>query len=345
MQNKKSDSCIDFVADMPSGSHFNLFYEETDELEEVVVSFIKAGLENNDFCAWRLFDPLTTVDGAKDMLKNAGIDVDAYLRSEQLAIVLYDQWLEYDGKYDFVRITKEWEQMYVKAIMNGFNNVRMTGDSSLIDNETWPQFENYEKEANAIIRPSRMIALCTYSLSRCSKSQIFDAIGNHEGTIIKKDDHWTVMKDIFRGRYEKNMANMKNYLDTVVKMSCDGIFVLDENLRFEFCNDACFDIMGWPEKELIGESWLKLMPPEHHKSFLQRWDDAQKGDTEPFEISIVMNDGAKRNLIISHTPMDFDGVQKHSCIVKDVTRNIGDYIRMIMKDMGEYSNSENIVLS
>src|SRR5665648_1190405 len=81
MSNEKSDSCIDFVADMPAGSHFNIFYESMDELVDVLVSFIKAGLENNDFCAWRLFDPLINVDWARRILKNAGIDADAYILS------------------------------------------------------------------------------------------------------------------------------------------------------------------------------------------------------------------------------------------------------------------------
>ena len=341
--NNKSDSCIDFVADMPSGSHFNIFYENMDELVDVLVSYIKAGLENNDLCVWRLFDPVTTVDWAKGVLVNAGIDADGYVRSGQLEIVLYNQWLESDGKYNFTRIFNEIEKMYGRAITNGFNNVRMTGDSSLISDETWPQYINYEKEANDIIANARMIALCTYPLSRCSKSQIFDAIGNHEGTIIKKDGHWTIMKDVFKKRYEKNMENMKNYLDTVVKMSCDGIFVLDDDMRFEFCNDACFGIMGWSENELMGESFMKVMSSEHHASFLQCWNDVQNGGTEPYEISIVRNDGAKRNLIISHAPMDFDGAQKHSCIVKDVTRDIDDYIKMVMADIDEYSKSEGAV--
>lgn len=344
MDNKKSDSCIDFVGDMPSGSHFNLFYEEVGELEEVLVSFIKAGLENNDFCAWRLFDPLITVDWAKDLLKNAGIDADPYIQSGQLAIIHFDQWLEYDGEYNFNRIIKDLMEMYGGAIKNGFNNVRLTGDSSLITDKTWPQFMDYEKEANEIVTSARMIALCTYSLSRCSKSQIFDAIGNHEGTIIKKNGHWTIMKDVFRERYEKNMEHMKNYLDTIVKMSCDGIFVLDENMKFEFCNNACSDIFGWSEKELMGESWLKLMSPVHHASFLERWDDAQKGETEPYEISIVRNDGAERNLIISHAPMEYGGERKHSCVVKDVTTDIVEYIKMIMADIDEYSKSEGAVL-
>ena len=343
MDNKKSVSCIDFVADMPSGSHFNLFYEEMDELMEVLVSYLKAGLDNNDFCVWKLFDPLT-VDGARDILNKAGLDAESYVSSGQLALVPYTQWMETAGEYDFDRITEEWGKMYNMAMLGGFDNVRMTGDSSLVADESWSGFIEYEKAANALIHGNNIIVLCTYSLSRCSKSQILDAIGAHEGTIIKKDNRWTIMKDIFRQRYEKDMADMKNYLDTVVKMSCDGIFVLDENMKFEFCNDACFGIFGWSEKELMGESWLKLMSPVHHASFLERWDDAQKGETEPYEISIVMNDGAERNLIISHAPMEYGGERKHSCVVKDVTTDIGDYIKMIMVDIDNYSKSEGAIL-
>ncbi|MCK5660112.1 MAG: MEDS domain-containing protein [Methanosarcinales archaeon] len=343
MGNEKSDSDIDFVTDMPSGSHFNLFYDGMEEFIELVPSFLKGGIENHDFCFWEVYDPLT-VDEAKNILYDAGIDVDLCISSGQLFIAPYTRWFAEDGKYDYSKVFTDLGCMYENAIASGFKNMRVTGDSSMISKDMWADFIDFEKEINDFIHGEKMIALCSYSLGHCSKSQVLDAIGNHEGTIIKKDNHWTIMKDVFKKRYEKNIADMKNYLDTVVKMSCDGIFVLDENMKFEFCNDACFDILGWPEKELMGESFMKVMSSEHHASFLQRWNDAQKGETEPYEISIVRNGGAERNLLISHAPMDFGGAQKHSCIVKDVTRDIGDYIRMIRDDINGYSNPEATVL-
>ena len=332
------------MADMPSGSHFNLFYDGIEEFIELVPSFLKGGIENHDFCFWEVYDPLT-VDEAKNILNDAGIDVDSCISSGQLFIAPYTRWFAEDGKYDYSKVFTDLGCMYENAIASGFKNMRVTGDSSMIDKDMWADFIDFEKEINDFIHGEKMIALCTYSLEHRSKPQILDAIGAHEGTIIKKDNHWTIMKDIFRQRYEKDMDDMKNYLDTVVKMSCDGIFVLDEDMKFEFCNDASYNILSYSKEELMGESLLKVIPRDHHASFLGRWDDAQKGETEPYEIAIVRSDGTERKLLISHTQMDFSGVQKHSCIVKDVTRDIGDYIRMIMDDIAEYSNSESTVLS
>ena len=42
------------AADLPWGSHFCVFYASEAELLDVVVPFIRAGLESNEFCSWEI---------------------------------------------------------------------------------------------------------------------------------------------------------------------------------------------------------------------------------------------------------------------------------------------------
>jgi hypothetical protein len=60
---------VDVVGYIPWGTHFCLFYETTEDLLETVVSYCKAGLENQEFCLWVVAEPLAK--DARSALKRA----------------------------------------------------------------------------------------------------------------------------------------------------------------------------------------------------------------------------------------------------------------------------------
>lgn len=58
MTNDLRRSGIGAVGDISWGTHFCHFYENKRDLLEVLVPYFKAGLEQNEFCIWGVFDPL-----------------------------------------------------------------------------------------------------------------------------------------------------------------------------------------------------------------------------------------------------------------------------------------------
>ena len=56
---------VDVVGDMPWGTHFCLFYETRADLLETLVSYCKAGLENQEFCLWVVAEPLAVEDARR----------------------------------------------------------------------------------------------------------------------------------------------------------------------------------------------------------------------------------------------------------------------------------------
>ena len=44
------ESGISFVGAVPWGTHLCLFYEDKQDLLDILVPYFKAGLENNEFC-------------------------------------------------------------------------------------------------------------------------------------------------------------------------------------------------------------------------------------------------------------------------------------------------------
>ena len=115
--------------------------------------------------------------------------------------------------------------------------------------------------------------------------------------------------------------DLKNYLDTIIQTSHDGILVIDSEGRFEFGNEAFFRIFGWPADELIGHNFIKVVPPDKHEFILQRWEEVQAGKGEPYEVDIVRKNGDRRSLLVSHRHMTIAGQRKYCVITKDVTES------------------------
>lgn len=316
------------MAEMRSGDHFNLFYEDVDELIDVLVLYFKAGLDNNDFCAWKISPPLT-IDSAVNGMINAGIDVDHYVNSGQLIIFSYTQLLTPEGELDFNLVSNGFVEIYQNVIMKGFANMRCTGDVSIVNDDVWSDFIEFENASDMIIKTNRIICLCTYPFDRCSKSQIIDGISTHEGTIVKGNDGWTILKDSFRERYKNNITSMETYIKNIIEISNDAIFLVNEDQKFEFCNDACFDILEWPEESLKGKSIMKVIAPEFQDLFIDKMNEIHTTKNETYEILIIKGDGTKRRMLVSHTNIDIDGNNKHFFILKDTTYDVDDYIEMI----------------
>ena len=118
---------------------------------------------------------------------------------------------------------------------------------------------------------------------------------------------------------EEARHDLKNYLDTIIQTSHDGIFVVDSEGRFEFGNDAFFRILGWPKEELLGHDFIKVVPPDLHEFILERWEEVQAGKGAPYEVDIVQKDGARRSLLVSHRHMTIAAQRKYCVIAKDIT--------------------------
>lgn len=111
----------------------------------------------------------------------------------------------------------------------------------------------------------------------------------------------------------------KTYLQTILTASHDGILVVNAEGNFEFANPSAFDILGWPEEELFGGHFLKVVPPDMHESVLARWDQIRSKQGEPYELDILRKDGSRRNLIISPQKMQVEDTSKYCVILKDIT--------------------------
>jgi len=176
---------IVLVGEVPWGTHLCQFYENKEDLIDILVPYFAEGLRNNEFCLWVTSPPLE-VKEARAALSKALPNLDEYFRNGQIEILSYDNCYLLGGKFDLNIVLQGWVQKEKDAIQHGFDGLRLSGNTFWIKQNLWGRFTDYEKTVNAVIGKHKMIALCTYCLKNCSGTDVVDVERNHVGTLIKQ---------------------------------------------------------------------------------------------------------------------------------------------------------------
>ena len=221
-------SGIDIIEDVPWGTHFCQFYQTTEDLIDILVLYFKAGLENNEFCMWVTSQPLE-VEEAKEALRKVVPDIDVYLEKGQLEIISYSHWYVKEGAFDSDRVLNGWVEKLNKALANGYDGLRLTGNTFWLEKEDWNDFVDYEKEVDRVLGNYQMIALCTYNLDRCNATEIIDVVVNHQFALIKKNGKWELIESSKRKEAEKTAISQSMQRKTAE----DTLLQAYENLQVQ----------------------------------------------------------------------------------------------------------------
>jgi PAS domain S-box-containing protein len=185
------DTGLKVIGEAEWGTHFCQFYQTKEDLLDILVPYFKAGLEHNEFCIWVASEPLKTED-AKEALQKAIPNFSRY--QSQIEIIPHTEWYLKGGSFSSKRVLNCWVQMLNKALSKGYDGLRLTGNTFWLERHSWRAFTDYEHEVNDIIGKYNIIALCSYSLLRCTVSDVLDVIANHQFALIKKGGKWEMIQ-------------------------------------------------------------------------------------------------------------------------------------------------------
>jgi signal transduction histidine kinase len=205
---------IDALGSVLWGTHFCLFYRTKQDLLNILVPYFKAGLENNEFCMWITSDPLDPTQ-AKNAMKEAMPDFDKYLRKGQIEILPYDQWYLEADDFNQQRTLKKWNDKLTGALTNGYAGMRVTGNTTWIDQKVWTNFVDYEHTLNEMIDRWRIIAVCTYCLDSCGPAEIVQVVNTHQLALIERAHQWELIKNAERIRAEKRARQYQAHLKSL----------------------------------------------------------------------------------------------------------------------------------
>ena len=223
---------IEFLGDCPWGTHFCQFYQTKEDLIDILVPYLKTGLENNEFCMWITSEPLGAED-AKRALKKKVKDLDDYIKKGQIEILDFTQRYIRSGRFDADEVLQGWGEKEKQALEKGFDGLRLTGNTFWLEKRDWKDFTDYEAAVNSVIGQHHMLAVCTYSLDKCGASEIVDVVSNHQFALVKRQDKWETIESAEYRKMAQALRESRDELQQKVRERTASLLEANEQLKEE----------------------------------------------------------------------------------------------------------------
>jgi hypothetical protein len=104
---RKTGICV--AREMRWGSHICMFYETKEDLLDTNAAYIKAGLDDNEYCIWAISEPITEEE-AWSALRRDVPELDLRATSGQFEILPGYDWYLKGDVVDSRRITCGWHE-------------------------------------------------------------------------------------------------------------------------------------------------------------------------------------------------------------------------------------------
>ena len=286
------ESGIDIIGELPWGTHFCVFYKTNEDLADILVSYLEAGLRNNEFCMCVASEPLNAGEIEARMAK-AIPDFDVYLKKGQIEIIPYTEWYVIDGKFDAERILNGWVDKLQKAMARGFSGLRLSGNTFWLEKAGWNGFQSYERQVDDLIGNYPMIALCTYSLDMCDANDILDVASTHRFALAKRENTWKVIESLEQKKVRKALEECDIRFRSLIQNSSDIIRILDREGRIIFDSPSSEKILGYAPGHMLGRSPLEIVHPDDRDRVRNDLEQILKNRNPgiPTEFRILKADG------------------------------------------------------
>lgn len=119
---------LKFVRTMHARDHAILFYNNPQDKQEILFTFLKAGLDAGEATMYVASEE--TPFEIRRAMEQFGIDVRHFEKNGGLRILDYREWYLIDGQFDISRIFSQWEKALREALKIGFKGLRVAGEMS-----------------------------------------------------------------------------------------------------------------------------------------------------------------------------------------------------------------------
>jgi len=297
MVEKNRKSGIEILGDVPWGTHFCQFYRTKEDLLDILVPYFKVGLENNEFCMWITSKPLVTEEAEK-ALRKALPHFDQYREKGQIEIGTHTDWYLKDDTFDFRRVLDAWIDKLNQALTKGYDGMRVTGNTAWLEQKDWKSFTEYEKELNNVIGKYRIIAICSYSIDRCSAPDVIDVVSNHGFALIRKEGAWKIIEDSEQTRLKKALYSTTEQYRSFVQNFYGIAFYRYIDFTPIFLHGALEEITGYTEEMFISGNlrWDKIIHPEDLTRLSELFEKMRSipEHSDVYEYRIIRKDGQVR---------------------------------------------------
>ncbi len=249
------DTGADSVGKMPWGTHLCEFYHTRQDLLNLLIPFLRSGLNGNELCVWVASSPIdqdlarrVSEQSVRTPLKGGNDD--------QLLVYSHVDWYMESGSFSPEKALGNAVQAYDRSQDQGYEGLRLTGNISWLPQHSWVSFAEYEAEVNEMAQDRRVMILCTYPLDGCSSSQIEDVVANH-GCVLCRSTNWRLGSSRERTDAARELVAQKHFRDALLGLNVDGR-VTEIEQAFEEALARLHDRERWASVRVMWEAAEKL---------------------------------------------------------------------------------------
>jgi PAS domain S-box-containing protein len=274
MQSNIRVSGAKIVGNIPWGTHFCQFYQTKEDLMDILIPYLKAGLENNEFCVW-ITPQFLEVEEAKKALRKAVPDLDIYLEKGQIKIIFHTDWYITEDAFDSQKAIGSLAEKVNQFLVSGYDGLRFVENICRLEKESRKDFVNYEKRVDSITGRYPVISLCAYSLDTCSATDIIDIAANHQFILSKENGEWEKTEnsggkciDVCKQAEEALQKSEERYCMLFTHMT-DGFGLVEviynddgkpHDYRYLEINPAFGEYLGAKREQMLGRTMLEVFP-------------------------------------------------------------------------------------
>jgi anti-sigma regulatory factor (Ser/Thr protein kinase) len=175
------------------GDHACHFYRSAEDLGEVLVPYFKTGLEGNERCLWVTARPYGK-DRAFSEMRTALADFDRRIAAGQMQIFGEDEWYAKLATQRTAEKLQSWASQKDEATALGYVGLRVSGNTSFLDENSWDEFLIYERAFDEAFKDQRVVALCSYPFEGCSADAALDVSHCHRHGLAKRHERWDLIE-------------------------------------------------------------------------------------------------------------------------------------------------------
>lgn len=277
--NSIRDSGIKGIGNIRWGTHIANLFMNKEEILEVSIPFILAGLENNELCLW-IYTQNANDEDVKYALADYLEDVDSFIESGQLILMSYREWYLKDNCFNEIRVNEQWKMYVDKALDQGFEGLRTVADASWLEKSYFRTFQSYEKKVDEIISELPFLAICLYDARKLNVHEIAGITKNHTYVIARYENNMEIIKNVELLIKDKQLEESEERYKKLLEFLPISVCIHDDKKIF-YCNQP-YSIIGIVKNicDFDGKSILDYVPVKRRDRFRRYINNILNGNKE-----------------------------------------------------------------